>query len=168
MRFTKVEIPDLVEALQRQGFSYAGPGWQGWMKFTGELKLSASSHACELVVSPDLDEIPRIWLNDLPMKRRELRPHLSASGYLCYLALDSVMFDSLDPVGLRISVHLVSQPIELFSAVRQRRHAERRHSHFGIVAARSAATMPAGSSRAGPTVQLVDRSAGGNWPRRRF
>ena len=62
MKFTRVEIPDLVAALHQRGFAYIGPGWRGWMKFSGELKLKSQSHACELADSPGLDEIPRIWL----------------------------------------------------------------------------------------------------------
>jgi len=99
MKFARVEIPDLVAALHQRGFTYIGPGWRGWMKFTGELKLKSQSHACELAVSPRLDEIPRVWLTQLPVGRHEIRPHLSANGYLCYLALDSVIFDFFDPIG---------------------------------------------------------------------
>lgn len=98
MKFTSVEIPDLVAALHQRGFTYIGPGWRGWMKFIGELRLKRQNHACELAVSPSLDEIPRIWLKQLPVGQNEIRPHLSADGYLCYLAFDSVIFDFFDPI----------------------------------------------------------------------
>ena len=103
MKFTKVEIPDLIAALHHRGFTYVGPGGNGWMKFTGELKLKAQSYACELAVSPSLDEIPRVWLTPSPVGQHEIRPHLSADGYLCYLALDSVIFDFFDPIRQTLS-----------------------------------------------------------------
>jgi molybdopterin/thiamine biosynthesis adenylyltransferase len=98
MKFEKVAIPDLTAALHQRGFSYIGRGWNGWMMFAGELRLRARSYACEIAVSPELDEFPRVWLTPLPAGRVELLPHLSADGYLCYLALDSVIFDFFDPI----------------------------------------------------------------------
>jgi len=98
MKFEKVAIPDLTAALHQRGFSYLGRGWHNWMMFTGELKLQAQSYPCEIAVSPELDEFPRVWLNPLPAGRVELLPHLSADGYLCYLALGSVIFDYFDPI----------------------------------------------------------------------
>lgn len=98
MKFAKVAIPDLTAALHQRGFSYVGRGWHNWMMFTGELKLHKQAYPCELAVSPALDEFPRVWLTPLPAGRRELLPHLSADGYLCYLALDSVVFDFFDPI----------------------------------------------------------------------
>ncbi len=98
MRFAKVAIPDVTAALYQRGFSYVGRGWNGWMMFTGELRLKLQSYPCEIAVSPELDEFPRVWLTPLPEGRRELLPHLSADGYLCYLALESVIFDFFDPI----------------------------------------------------------------------
>ena len=98
MKFAKVAIPELTAALQQRGFSYVGRGWNGWMMFTGQLRLKAQSYPCEIAVSSELDEFPRVWLTPLPASRRALLPHLSADGYLCYLALDSVIFDFFDPI----------------------------------------------------------------------
>lgn len=98
MKFEKVAIPDLTAALHQRGFSYLKRDERGWMRFSGELRLMAKSYPCELAVSPMLDEFPRVWLTPVPPERAELQPHLSASGYLCYLALDSVIFDFFDPI----------------------------------------------------------------------
>lgn len=98
MKFAKVAIPDLTAALHKRGFSYVGRGWSGWMIYTGELRLKAHCYPCEIAISPELDEFPRVWLKPLPAGRHELLPHLSADGYLCYLALGSVIFDFFDPI----------------------------------------------------------------------
>jgi len=98
MKFEKVAIPDLTAALHQRGFSYLKRDGRGWMMFTGQLRLKANNYPCELAVSPALDEFPRVWLTPVPPGRPELQPHLSASGYLCYLALGSVIFDFFDPI----------------------------------------------------------------------
>lgn len=98
MKFEKVAIPDLTAALHQRGFSYLKRDRRGWMRFAGELRLKAKNYPCELAVSPALDEFPRVWLTPTPPGRPELQPHLSASGYLCYLALGSVIFDFFDPI----------------------------------------------------------------------
>lgn len=98
MKFAKVAIPDLTAALHKRGFSYVGRGWSGWMMYTGVLRLKAQSYPCEIAISSELDEFPRVWLTPLPAGRLELLPHLSADGYLCYLALESVIFDFFDPI----------------------------------------------------------------------
>ena len=98
MKFTKVAIPDLTAALHQRGFSYIKRDGRGWMRFAGELRLKAKNYPCELAVSPGLDEFPRVWLTPVPLGRPELQPHLSGDGYLCYLALGSVIFDSFDPI----------------------------------------------------------------------
>ncbi|MDO8653093.1 MAG: ThiF family adenylyltransferase [Undibacterium sp.] len=98
MKFEKVAIPDLTAALHQRGFSYVGRGWHNWMMFTGALKLQTQSYPCEIAISSELDKFPRVWLTPLPARRVELLPHLSADGYLCYLALDSVIFDYFDPI----------------------------------------------------------------------
>lgn len=103
MKFEKVAVPDLTAALHQRGFSYVGRGWNGWMMFSGELRLKAQSYPCEIAVSSELDEFPRVWLMPLPLRRVELLPHLSADGYLCYLALDSVIFDFFDPIRQTIA-----------------------------------------------------------------
>lgn len=103
MKFAKVEISDLVSSLHRRGFNYIGPGWHGWMTFRGMLNLKSESHACELAISPRLDEIPRVWVKSSNISHDEIRPHLSADGYLCYLALESVIFDFFDPIGQTLS-----------------------------------------------------------------
>jgi len=99
MKFAKVAIPDLTVALHQRGFSYLRRDERGWMRFAGELRLKAKNYPCELAVSPGLDEFPRVWLRPVPPGRPELQPHLSASGYLCYLAMGSVIFDFFDPIG---------------------------------------------------------------------
>lgn len=98
MKFEKISIPDLTAALHQRGFSYLRRDGNGWMRFSGELRLKSNNYLCELAVSPALDEFPRVWLTPLPPGRPELLPHLSASGYLCYLALGSVIFDFFDPI----------------------------------------------------------------------
>jgi hypothetical protein len=98
MKFEKVAIPDLTAALHQRGFSYLKRDGRGWMRFAGELHLKARNYTCELAISPALDEFPRVWLTPVPAGRPELQPHLSASGYLCYLALGSVIFDFFDPI----------------------------------------------------------------------
>ena len=98
MKFAKVAIPDLTAALHQRGFSYLKRDERGWMRFAGELRLKAKNYPCELAVSPGLDEFPRVWLTPVPPGRPELQPHLSASGYLCYLAQGSVIFDFFDPI----------------------------------------------------------------------
>lgn len=98
MKFEKVAIPDLTAALHQRGFSYLKRDGRGWMRFAGQLRLKAKNYPCELAVSPALDEFPRIWLTPVPPGRPSLQPHLSASGYLCYLALGSVIFDFFDPI----------------------------------------------------------------------
>ena len=98
MKFAKVAIPDLTAALHHRGFSYLRRSEDGWMRFVGELRLKAKNYPCELAVSPGLDEFPRVWLTPVPPWRRELQPHLSANGYLCYLAQGSVIFDFFYPI----------------------------------------------------------------------
>ncbi|QKH35369.1 ThiF family adenylyltransferase [Achromobacter pestifer] len=98
MKFAKVAIPDLTAALQQRGFSYVGRGWKGWLMFTGELRLKSQRYPCEIAVSSALDDFPRVWLTPLPVDKRELLPHLSKDGYLCYLASGSVIFDFFDPI----------------------------------------------------------------------
>ncbi|MFP8780196.1 ThiF family adenylyltransferase [Hydrogenophaga sp. RWCD_12] len=98
MKFEKVAIPDLTAALHQRGFSYLKRDELGWMRFVGELRLKAKNYPCELAVSPALDDFPRVWLTPVPPGRPELQPHLSASGYLCYLALGSVIFDFFNPI----------------------------------------------------------------------
>lgn len=98
MKFAKVALPDLTAALHQRGFSYLKRDERGWIRFAGELRLKAKNYPCELAVSPELDEFPRVWLTPVPPGRPELQPHLSTSGYLCYLALGSVIFDFFDPI----------------------------------------------------------------------
>lgn len=98
MKFAKIAIPDLTAALHQRGFSYIGRGWNGWMMYAGELRLKAKNYPCEIAISSDLDDFPRVWLTPLPAGRLELLPHLSADGYLCYLAIESVIFDFFDPI----------------------------------------------------------------------
>lgn len=93
------EVAEVVEVLKAHGFQYLGAGENGWLRFSGELKAAGGAHGCTLEVSPDLDEIPRLRLNQLPATLPATMPHLGASGQLCYLATGSVVFDMFDPVG---------------------------------------------------------------------
>ena len=98
MKFAKIAIPDLTSALHQRGFSYLKRDGLNWMRFAGELRLKAKNYPCELAVSPWLDDFPRVWLTPVPPGCPELQPHLSADGYLCYLAMGSVIFDFFDPI----------------------------------------------------------------------
>lgn len=98
MKFQKVAIPDLTCALQSRSFSYLKRDGRGWLRYAGELRLKAKNYPCELAIPPALDDFPRVWLTPVPPGRPELQPHLSAGGYLCYLAAGSVIFDSFHPI----------------------------------------------------------------------
>ena len=98
MKFQKVAIPDLTAALQERGFSYLKRDGRGRLRYAGKLCLKAKNYPCELTISPALDDFPRVWLTPVPPGHPELQPHLSADGYLCYLAVGSVIFDSFNPI----------------------------------------------------------------------
>jgi len=100
MRFRGIDISDLVAALATRGFDYVGKSRaKGWMKFTGKLTANGTQHSCEMDIWEDLDRLPLIWLNDSPCDSARLRPHLSPSGYLCYIAHASAIVDPFDPIG---------------------------------------------------------------------
>lgn len=98
MKFQKVAIPDLTAALQKRGFAYLKRDGSGRLRYAGELRLKAKNYPCELAIPPALDDFPRVWLTPAPPGRPELQPHLSVGGYLCYLAVGSVIFDSFNPI----------------------------------------------------------------------
>jgi molybdopterin/thiamine biosynthesis adenylyltransferase len=98
MRFEKVPIPDLTAALHKRGFSYLKRDERGRLRYSGELRLKAKNYPCEVTIPAALDDFPRVWLTPVPPGRRQLQPHLSAGGYLCYLAVGSVIFDSFNPI----------------------------------------------------------------------
>lgn len=99
MSSSPMEVADVVEALKANGFLYQRVGQDGWLLFSGELKAAGSAYNCTLELSPDLNEVPRVRLNQLPSTLPAVLPHLGASGQLCYLAKGSVVFDMFDPVG---------------------------------------------------------------------
>lgn len=98
MKFQKVATPDLTAALHERGFSYLKRDGFGRLRYAGELRLKAKNYPCELAIWPALDDFPRVWLKPVPPGHLELLPHLSADGYLCYLAAGSVIFDSFKPI----------------------------------------------------------------------
>lgn len=99
MNSSPIEVATVVEALKAHGFQYQGTGQDGWLLFSGELKAAGSVYGCTLELGPDLNEVPRVRLNQLPSTLPAVLPHLGASGQLCYLARGSVVFDMFDPVG---------------------------------------------------------------------
>lgn len=99
MSSSPIEVSEVVDALRAHGLKYLGAGQDGWLRFSGELKAAGSSHGCTLEVDPDLHEVPRVRLNQLPSTLPAVLPHLGASGQLCYLATGSVVFDIFDPFG---------------------------------------------------------------------
>ena len=98
MRFQKVAIPDLTAALHKRGFSYLKRDERARLRYAGELRLKEKNYPCEVAIPASLDDFPRVWLTPVPPGRPELQPHLSAGGYLCYLATGSVIFDSFNPI----------------------------------------------------------------------
>lgn len=98
MKFQHVAIPDLTAALHERGFSYLRRDGRGRLRYAGELRLKEKNYPCELAILPSLDDFPRVWLTPVPPGRPEIQPHLSAGGYLCYLAAGSVIFDSFKPI----------------------------------------------------------------------
>lgn len=99
MSITGVELSTYVEQLKRNGFTYAGKFAHGWLKFTGQLNARGTSYPCEFLVPRTLDDIPLVTVKSLPKDLPKLLPHLTASGYLCYLSPGSVALDLFDPVG---------------------------------------------------------------------
>lgn len=100
MRYSGVELPDLAEALKRRGFDYVRPiPSSAELEFIGTLKANKQEHPCRLLVPKALDDVPTIWLTDMEAHLPLLRPHLSASGYLCYIAHGAHPFDSFSPIG---------------------------------------------------------------------
>lgn len=100
MKFSGIDISDLVAALSLRGFDYVGAGrGPGWMKFVGKLAANGAQHPCEMNICERLDQLPLIWLTDIPTDLPALRPHLSPRGYLCYIAHGSAIVDPFDPIG---------------------------------------------------------------------
>jgi molybdopterin/thiamine biosynthesis adenylyltransferase len=99
MSITGIELSTYVEQLKRNGFTYAGRIGHSWLKFTGQLDARGTGYACEFLVPKTLDDIPLIRVKSLPKDLPKLLPHLTARGYLCYLALGSVALDLFDPIG---------------------------------------------------------------------
>lgn len=99
MSITGVELSTYVEQLKRNGFTYVGKFAHGWLRFSGQLDARGVGYACEFLVPKALDDIPLVTVKSLPTDLPKLLPHLTASGYLCYLASGSVALDFFDPIG---------------------------------------------------------------------
>lgn len=99
MRFTGVELPDLADELRKIGFVYTKPNPPDGLEFQGTLYANGRHHPCLLIIPKSLDTIPTIWLTNMAADFSILRPHLSPTGYLCYIAHDSIQFDSFSPIG---------------------------------------------------------------------
>ncbi|OYU09872.1 MAG: thiamine biosynthesis protein ThiF [Comamonadaceae bacterium PBBC1] len=99
MSVTGIELSTYVDQLKRNGFTYSGKVGQGWLKFTGDLNARGTAYACEFLVPRTLDEIPLVTVKSLPRGLPKLLPHLTASGYLCYIAAGSIALDLFDPIG---------------------------------------------------------------------
>lgn len=99
MSITDVELSSYVEQLKRNGFTYIGKVAKSWLSFTGQLDARGTMYACEFLIPRTLDSTPIVSVKSLPQDLPKLLPHLTASGYLCYLAADSIAFDLFDPIG---------------------------------------------------------------------
>jgi molybdopterin/thiamine biosynthesis adenylyltransferase len=99
MSITGVELSTYVEQLKRNGFTYAGKVGNGWLKFSGPLDARGKVYACDFLMPRTLDAIPLVVVKSLPKDLPKLLPHLTASGYLCYLASGSIALDLFDPIG---------------------------------------------------------------------
>ncbi|WP_458232300.1 ThiF family adenylyltransferase [Roseateles sp. P5_E8] len=99
MSVTGVELSSYVEQLKRNGFTYAGKFGQGWLRFAGQLDARGTSYPCEFFVPRSLDEIPLVTVTSMPKDLPKLLPHLTARGYLCYIAAGSIALDLFDPIG---------------------------------------------------------------------
>lgn len=99
MRFSEVQLEDFAEEMKKAGFAYAKPLPPDGLEFHGVLQANGQAHPCRISVPKSLDEIPTIWLTGMTADFTVLRPHLSPTGYLCYLTRDSIQFDSFSPIG---------------------------------------------------------------------
>lgn len=112
MRYAGIDISDLVAALAVRGFDYIGKSRdKGWLQFNGKLRAAGALHACRMEIWEGLDRLPLVWLTELPPDLPALRPHLSPSGYLCYIANESAIVDPFDPIGQTIAALLHAEEV---------------------------------------------------------
>lgn len=93
------KLPDVAQALQEHGFKYLGRAKDGWLRHCGDLNANGQNYACELAIDPQLFELPRIRLLQLPAELSGVPPHIGSEGALCYIAKGTVVLDIFDPVG---------------------------------------------------------------------
>lgn len=112
MRFSGIDLSDVVASLGLQGFDYVGEGrYKGWLKFRGQLTANGQIHPCDMEVHQDLDRLPLFLLTDRPPGQPALQPHLSPNGYLCYIARDSAIVDPFDPIGQTLKALVEAQRV---------------------------------------------------------
>lgn len=92
------KVSDVAEALRDRGFQYVGLGRDGWLQHRGALSANGQDYPCELELDPQLFEIPRIRLLQLPTTLNGIVPHVGSDGGLCYIAKGTVVIDIFDPV----------------------------------------------------------------------
>lgn len=92
-------LPDLISALQLQGFKHLGRTSDRWVWFEGPLKTAEGEFQCDFTVDPTFFSLPVVNLKKLPPQLGPVTPHLGANGWLCYLTASSVVLDIFDPIG---------------------------------------------------------------------
>ena len=110
----KAGVADVVSALKCRGFQLTGTP-DGWLKLKGALQANGKAHECELLLDPQLFELPVIQLTTLPSGLPSVVPHLGNAGSLCYLAKGSVVVDIFDPVGQ--TLECIERAEQVLSAV---------------------------------------------------
>jgi hypothetical protein len=92
-------IEKVVDALRERGFTYRGRGADSWIVLDGALEAEGASHPVEVRLDPELFDLPKVRLLQIPDCLKPVAPHVSPGGDLCYLARGSVVLDLFDPVG---------------------------------------------------------------------
>jgi len=111
------KLPDVAQVLQAHGFKYLGHTEDGWLRHCGELNANGQNHACELAIDPQLFELPRIRLLQLPAELSGIVPHIGIEGGLCYIANGTVVLDIFDPVVQTLAC--IKRAEEVLTAVLQ-------------------------------------------------
>lgn len=92
-------VAGVVDALKQRGYALAGDADDGWVRLVGNLATPDGQHRCEVHVDPDLFELPRVQVLEIPKGVPKVTPHLLGGGHLCYIARNTVVLDFFDPVG---------------------------------------------------------------------
>lgn len=92
-------LPNLILEMQSRGFKHLGRTPERWIRFEGPLNTSEGVFSCDFTVDPNFFSLPIVKLKKLPASLRPVTPHLGASGWLCYLAANTVVLDIFDPIG---------------------------------------------------------------------